>query len=78
MRKTITLIFLDLELVHHFIDGTGIGSSTTVYSRSGTAVLGSFASGRRKANGSVQFCARAPEWRCQQKVLAVTCLEGDL
>jgi hypothetical protein len=28
-EKTTTLIFLDLQLVHHFIDGTGIGSSTT-------------------------------------------------
>jgi hypothetical protein len=29
--KTTTLIFLDCELVHHFIDGTGIGSSTTAF-----------------------------------------------
>jgi hypothetical protein len=29
MRKDNTLIFLDLQLVPHFIDGTGIGSSTT-------------------------------------------------
>jgi hypothetical protein len=29
-EKTTTLIFLDLELVHHFIDGTDIGSSATV------------------------------------------------
>jgi hypothetical protein len=29
-EKTNTLIFLDLHLVHHFIDGTCIGSSTTV------------------------------------------------
>jgi uncharacterized membrane protein (DUF373 family) len=28
-EKTTTLIFFYLELVHHFIDGTGIGSSTT-------------------------------------------------
>jgi hypothetical protein len=28
-EKTTTLIFLDLELVQHFIDGTDIGSSTT-------------------------------------------------
>jgi hypothetical protein len=28
-KKTTTLIFLDLELVHHFNDGTSIGSSTT-------------------------------------------------
>jgi hypothetical protein len=41
------ITFLELELVHHFIDGTGIGSSTTATnattalyctrSRSGTA-----------------------------------------
>jgi hypothetical protein len=41
MRKDNTLIFLDLRLVHHFIDDTGIGSSTTALyctrPRSGTA-----------------------------------------
>jgi hypothetical protein len=29
-EKTTTLIFLDLQLVHHFIDGADIRSSTTV------------------------------------------------
>jgi hypothetical protein len=28
-EKPTTLIFLDLELIHHFIGGNGIGSSTT-------------------------------------------------
>jgi hypothetical protein len=41
--KTTTLIFLDLQLVHHFIDGTCIGSSATIISATtffGTAGIG--------------------------------------
>jgi hypothetical protein len=48
-EKTTTLILFDLQLVHNFTDGTGIGSSTTsvnvttalycTHSLSGTAVF---------------------------------------
>jgi hypothetical protein len=38
-EKTTTLIFLDLQLVHHFIDGTCIGSSTTAINATTFLVL---------------------------------------